>query len=185
MAARLGLRSSPRNRGGRTRRRERGLGRPREMGGVNQARRSKTAAHEEPGERDSSWEELPTPPRSPPLPSGTGCCPRPAAGTARGRGEMLGAGGGAGAKGAKPSFVSYISPEVGEGGRAAVRRKCGRGREGREGAEEEAGTRVAQAAEAEPGGWKGSGRVGRGRSVSPPPPPVRKSGGSPVITLIN
>ncbi|XP_077203040.1 myotubularin-related protein 12 [Paroedura picta] len=63
------------------------------MGGVNYARRSKTAPHEEPGEQlDSSWEELPTPPRP------AAQAPGPA---------MLGAG----AKAAKPSFVSYISPE--------------------------------------------------------------------------
>ncbi|KAJ6656119.1 hypothetical protein lerEdw1_004170 [Lerista edwardsae] len=88
------------------------------MGGINYARRQRAVRAEAAtaaDETESSWEELPTPPRSPPTPAGTGSSPGSAAGSSRGRPVMLGAGGGvggnAGAKGAKPSFVSYISPE--------------------------------------------------------------------------
>ncbi|XP_042305741.1 myotubularin-related protein 12 isoform X2 [Sceloporus undulatus] len=80
------------------------------MGGINYVRRSKAAAaaalEEEEEEEDeeeaaeSSWEELPTPP-----PSSPG---KPSSSSGRCFGSMLGA---SGAAGAKPSFVSYISPE--------------------------------------------------------------------------
>nr|XP_060617335.1 myotubularin-related protein 12 isoform X2 [Anolis sagrei ordinatus] len=92
------------------------------MGGINYVRRSKAALareeeNQEEGEEgaESSWEELPTPPPSPSSPSPSSPWGKPAGACAWGpqRGaEMLGAaGGGAGPKAAKPSFVSYISPE--------------------------------------------------------------------------
>ncbi|XP_034956247.2 myotubularin-related protein 12 [Zootoca vivipara] len=78
------------------------------MGGINYVRRSR-AALENDEDAESSWEQLPTPPQSPP--AGTGRSPgSAAAGSSRGP-DMLGAGGGAGARPVKPSFVSYISPE--------------------------------------------------------------------------
>ncbi|XP_061471664.1 myotubularin-related protein 12 isoform X2 [Rhineura floridana] len=77
------------------------------MGGINYVRRNR-AVLEEVDDAESSWEELPTPPLSPP--AGTGSSPGSTAGSSRGP-AMLGAGGGAGAKPCKPSFVSYISPE--------------------------------------------------------------------------
>ncbi|XP_053155132.1 myotubularin-related protein 12 isoform X2 [Hemicordylus capensis] len=83
-----------------------------EMGGINYAKPGRAVpADEEADDAESSWEELPTPPQSPPPPAGTGLSPDSAAGSSRGGRAMLGAGGGAGAKGAKPSFVSYLGPQ--------------------------------------------------------------------------
>ncbi|XP_070599584.1 myotubularin-related protein 12 isoform X2 [Erythrolamprus reginae] len=85
------------------------------MGGINYLRRNR-AALAEAEDVESSWEELPTPPPTTPLPAGTGrrsgggSSSRATGGTSWGQ-AMLGAGVGAGAKPAKPSFVSYISPE--------------------------------------------------------------------------
>ncbi|XP_039208987.1 myotubularin-related protein 12 isoform X1 [Crotalus tigris] len=81
------------------------------MGGINYLRRNR-AALTEAEDVESSWEELPTPPTTlpTPLPAGTGWSSSAAGGTSWGK-AMLGAGVGAGAKPAKPSFVSYISPE--------------------------------------------------------------------------
>uniref|UniRef100_A0ABM5FU86 Myotubularin-related protein 12 n=1 Tax=Pogona vitticeps TaxID=103695 RepID=A0ABM5FU86_9SAUR len=88
------------------------------MGGINYVNRSRAALEEEAVAVESSWEELPTPPSSPlpptspRLPQPPGTSGRPGGtGGAWCEGDMLGAGGGAGAKPAKPSFVSYISPE--------------------------------------------------------------------------
>lgn len=92
------------------------------MGGINYFRRNR-AALTEAEDAESSWEELPTPPTTlpTPLPAGTGwssssssSAAAAAGGTSWGK-AMLGAGVGAGAKPAKPSFVSYISPEVRRG----------------------------------------------------------------------
>ncbi|KAF7244017.1 Myotubularin-related protein 12 [Varanus komodoensis] len=88
------------------------------MGGINYVRRSRALLvvqeqrqlpqqeADDDDEAESSWEELPPPP----APASSSSSSSSTAGTWR-EGEMLGAAASAGAKPAKPSFVSYISPE--------------------------------------------------------------------------